>query len=97
MNADLDGKHDPYLGLDVDPATPEPGRDIKLTHYWKLVAAPGDGWKPFTHLEGSNHQYINADHAAVKGKYPPSAWKAGEKIRDEHVDASAGELVEATP
>jgi hypothetical protein len=84
VNADLDGKV-VYLGLDVDPATPEPGRDIKLTHYWKVVASPGDGWKPFTHLEGPNKQgYINADHAAVKGKYPPSAWKAGEIIRDEH-------------
>jgi hypothetical protein len=85
VNADLDGKL-VYLGLDVDPATPEPGKDVKLTHYWKMVAAPGDGWKPFTHLEGPNHaSFINADHAAVKGKYPPSQWKAGEIIRDEHV------------
>ena len=84
VNADLDGKLI-YLGLDVDPALPEPGKDIKLTHYWKMVAAPGDGWKPFTHLEGPNHQsYINADHAVVRGKYPVSAWKAGEIIRDEH-------------
>jgi hypothetical protein len=85
VNADLDGKI-VYLGLDVDPALPEPGKDIKLTHYWKMVASPGEGWKPFTHLEGPNHQsYINADHATVKGKYPPSAWKAGEIIRDEHI------------
>ena len=85
VNADLDGKI-VYLGMDVDPATPEPGRDIKLTHYWKVVAPAGDGWKPFTHLEGPNHQnFINADHAPVKGKYPASAWKAGEIIRDEHV------------
>jgi hypothetical protein len=85
VNADLDGKV-VYLGLDVDPATPEPGHDIKLTHYWKMVASPGEGWKPFTHLFGPNNQsYINADHPAVEGKYPPSAWKAGEIIRDEHV------------
>jgi hypothetical protein len=85
VNADLDGKL-VYLGLDVDPATPEPGRDIKLTHYWKVVALPGDGWKPFTHLEGPNHQnYINADHAPVKGKYPASAWKVGDIVRDEHI------------
>jgi hypothetical protein len=85
VNADLDGKV-VYLGMDVDPATPEPGHDIKLTHYWKMVASPGDGWKPFTHLEGPAHaNYINADHPAVKGKYPPSSWKAGEIIRDEHV------------
>ena len=85
VNADLDGKV-VYLGLDVDPATPEPGRDIKLTHYWKVVAPVGDGWKPFTHLEGPNHaNYINADHAPVKGKYPASAWKAGDIVRDEHI------------
>jgi hypothetical protein len=84
VNADLDGKV-VYLGLDVDPATPEPGKDVKLTHYWKMVSSPGDGWKPFTHLDGPNHHnFINADHPAVKGKYPPSAWKAGEIIRDEH-------------
>jgi hypothetical protein len=83
VNADLDGKA-VYLGLDVDPATIEPGKDVKLTHYWKLVASPGDGWKTFTHLEGPNHQnFINADHPTVKGKYPVGAWKAGEIIRDE--------------
>jgi len=85
VNADLDGKL-VYLGLDVDPPIVEPGKDVKLTHYWKLVASPGDGWKTFTHLEGPNHQnYINADHAPVKGKYAVSAWKPGEIIRDEHV------------
>jgi hypothetical protein len=42
VNADLDGKV-VYLGLDVDPATPEPGKDIKLTQYWKMVSSPGDG------------------------------------------------------
>jgi Carbohydrate family 9 binding domain-like len=85
VNADLDGKV-VYLGLDVDPATVEPGKDVKLTHYWKFVATPGDGWKTFTHLEGPNHQsFINADHPPVKGKYPVSAWKAGDIVRDEHV------------
>lgn len=84
VNADLDGKV-VYLGLDVDPAEIEPGKEVKLTHYWKLVASPGDGWRTFTHLEGPNRQnYINADHAPVKGKYPVSQWKAGEIIKDEH-------------
>jgi hypothetical protein len=84
VNADLDGKLT-YIGLDADPATVEPGKDIKLTHYWKLVGPPGDGWKIFTHLEGPNKQnFINADHAPVKGKYAVAAWKPGEIIRDEH-------------
>jgi hypothetical protein len=84
VNADLDGKL-AYLGLDVDAQTIEPGKDVKLTHYWKMVASPGDGWKVFTHLEGPNKQnFINADHPPVRGKYPVSSWKAGEIIRDEH-------------
>jgi len=84
VNADLDGKV-VYIGLDTEAQTIEPGKDFKLTHYWKLVAPPGDGWKTFTHLDGPNHQnFINADHAPVKGKYAVSAWKPGEIIRDEH-------------
>src|SRR5258708_12379115 len=46
VNADLDGKV-VYLGLDVDPATIEPGRDVNLTHYWNLRASPGHGSNTF--------------------------------------------------
>jgi hypothetical protein len=84
VNADLDGKA-VYLGLDVEPLPIEPGKDVKLTHYWKLVSPPGEGWKTFTHLEGPGKQsYINADHPPVQGKYPVGAWKAGDIIRDVH-------------
>jgi len=87
VNADLDGKL-VYLGMDWEPAEAEPGKDIKLTHYWKLVASPGDGWRVFTHLEGPNHQgFVNADHGPVGGKYPVSQWKPGEIIRDQHTVA----------
>jgi len=83
VNADLDGKL-VYLGLDSDAVPIEPGKDVKITHYWKLVAPAGDGWRIFTHVEGPNHQnFINADHTPVKGKYPVSAWKSGDIIKDE--------------
>jgi Carbohydrate family 9 binding domain-like len=83
-NADLEGKV-VYLGLDVEPATIEPGRPVKLTHYWKAVSSPGDGWRVFTHIEGpKNQRFINADHGPVGGKYPVSQWKPGEIIKDEH-------------
>jgi hypothetical protein len=84
VNADLDGKL-VYLGLDVDQVPIEPGKDVTLTHYWKLVASPGQDWKTFTHLNGGGSKtFINADHAPVKGKYPVGSWKAGEIIRDQH-------------
>jgi hypothetical protein len=84
VNADLDGKV-VYLGLDVDVVPVEPNKDVTLTHYWKLVTPPGEGWRTFTHVEGPNKQnYINADHTPVKGKYPVGSWKAGEIVRDAH-------------
>jgi len=91
VNADLDGKV-VYLGLDVEPATVEPGKELRITHYWKSVASPGEGWKTFTHVEGPNHQsFINADHGPVAGKYPVTQWKPGEIIRDQHsVSVPAG-------
>jgi hypothetical protein len=83
VNADLEGKV-VYLGVDADPLVAEPGKEVKLTHYWKSVAPTGDGWKLFTHLNGPGKaSYTNADHGAVGGKYPVGRWKAGEIIRDE--------------
>jgi len=83
-NADLDGKVT-YLGLDVSPNPVEPGKDVKLTHYWKVNVAPGEGWKLFTHISGPNKQgFANVDHTPMNGKYPAARWKAGEIIRDQH-------------
>lgn len=84
VTANLDDKI-VYLGMDVSPATAEPGKPITLTHYWKSMASPGEGWKVFTHFEGPNHQgFFNADHGPIGGKYPVEQWKAGEIIRDQY-------------
>lgn len=84
VNADLDGKV-VYLGMDPEHETVEPGKDFKLVHYWKVISPPGDGWRIFTHLFGTNKQgFINVDHGPIRGKYPVSQWKAGDIIRDEH-------------
>jgi hypothetical protein len=85
VNGDIDGKV-VYLGLDASMSPIEPGKDVKLTHYWKVVAPPGAGWRMFTHINSPGHQqYMNVDHGPVRGKYPVSQWKAGDIIRDEHV------------
>ncbi len=84
VNADLDGKVT-YLGMDVSPNPVAAGQDVKLTHYWKVIQAPGEGWKVFTHISGTNRQgFANVDHTPVSGKYPVSRWKAGDIIRDQH-------------
>jgi hypothetical protein len=83
-HADLDGKVE-YLGLDVTPNPAEPGKDVQLTHYWKVKASLADGWRLFTHVGGPNKQgFINVDHGPVSGKYPVAHWKKGDIIRDQH-------------
>lgn len=85
VNGDLDGKV-VYLGCDVSPNPAEAGKDVKVTHYWKVNTAPGEGWRTFTHVQGPNRSgYMNVDHGPVRGKYPVSQWKAGDIIKDEHV------------
>ena len=84
VNADIDGKLT-YLGMDVSPNPVEAGKDVKVTHYWKVNAPTGEGWKVFTHISGANKQgFANVDHTPVSGKYPAVHWKAGEIIRDQH-------------
>jgi hypothetical protein len=84
VNGDLDGKV-VYLGLDASANPIEPGKDVKLVHYWKVVSAPGTGWRSFVHVNGPNNQtFINFDHPPLRGKYPVAQWKDGEIIRDEH-------------
>lgn len=84
VNADLDGKLT-YLGMDVSPNPVEAGKDVKVTHYWKVNAPTGEKWKVFTHISGANKQgFANVDHTPVSGKYPAVHWKAGEIIRDQH-------------
>jgi hypothetical protein len=84
VNADLDGKVI-YLGMDVSPNPVEAGKDVRVTHYWKVIQPPGEGWKVFTHISGTNKQgFANVDHTPVSGKYPASKWKAGQIIRDQH-------------
>ena len=82
--ADIDGKVT-YLGLDSSMNPIEPGKEVKLTHYWKVNAAPGAGWRLFTHLHGpGSSNFVNVDHGPIGGKYPVSQWKEGDIIRDEH-------------
>ena len=83
VNADLDGKVI-LLGADVAPNPIEAGRDVKVTQYWKVVEAPGTGWRLFDHVGGPGGAgYQNRDHGPVRSKYPVAQWKAGDIIKDE--------------
>lgn len=72
-----------YLGADVDAQQATPGETLTVTHYFRVEKPPGNGWRLFVHIGTPDHRlHHNADHVPVFGKYPVSAWKAGDIIRD---------------
>lgn len=84
VDADFGGKV-VYLGNDVSKDTVAPGDQVTVVHYWKVVEAPGERWRVFTHLLGSAKQdWENIDRTDMRLGHGPDKWKAGQIIRDEH-------------
>src|SRR5262249_19251375 len=79
VHADLDRKIT-YLGADLDHTTLTPGDTLKITHYWKVVAAPGGDWRVFTHVQGAGSEWLNIDATKMRSGYGPEKWKAGDII-----------------
>lgn len=84
VDADLGGKV-VYLGNDIDSDTVAPGADVTVIHYWKVVEPPGEKWRVFTHLQGSDAKdWANIDRSDMRVGHGPGKWQAGQVIRDEH-------------
>ncbi len=70
------------VGVDLEPANPRPGQEVKLTWYWhskRAVAAPG--WKVFVHLELPKGKRMGLDHVPVGELYPMDQWVPGQYIK----------------
>jgi hypothetical protein len=83
------GEEVELLGYDIDPASPEPGKSVRVTWHWRVNEELGDGWQLFTHLvdattgrmcAGGNFDEVSVD--SLRRVHPPSRWKAGTFIRD---------------
>ena len=82
VNADLGGKV-LYLGNDVQASALEPGEEVEVVHYWKVVEPPGDQWRVFAHLVGAGPKdWANVDYSDMRTGHGPDKWQAGEIIRD---------------
>jgi hypothetical protein len=83
VNASLAGKVT-YLGLAVESLPILAGRDVSLTHYWRVEAPPGPGWRVFAHASGPGgaDAMVIPDGNGGRG-YPASRWKSGAIVRDE--------------
>lgn len=87
-----------YLGLDLDPKTPERGQVVRVSHYFRVLAAPSSDYDLFMHGElPDGARVIVADHAPLAGRLPTSRWREGELFRDDDTilipkDAASGTI-----
>ncbi|MGA9521724.1 MAG: carbohydrate-binding family 9-like protein [Myxococcaceae bacterium] len=82
-----------YLGSKVEPAHPQPGQAVRLTHYFQAVKTPPSGWSLFTHVidPGTGAMLVNADHPIQGGAMPLDRWPVGAVIEDAHqISAPSG-------
>jgi 4-amino-4-deoxy-L-arabinose transferase-like glycosyltransferase len=80
------------VGYDVEPNGPE----LKVTLYWRAVARPDFDYSAFVHLIDRDGRIVaQQDHAPGEARgYPPRKWVAGDLLRDEHVLATPGVVLE---
>ncbi len=82
-----------FLGYDLDRTAAAPGETLRLTLYWRTMAAMDTSYTVFTHLlDGANQIRGQQDNLPVGGSYPTTLWAPGEVVTDEYtlvVDAGA--------
>lgn len=84
LDVDLGGKV-VYLGNTVNVERAVPGQAFKITHYWKVIAPVGPGWRVFSQLRGepTKPDFMNLMPTEMQGAHGPATWVAGEIIEDE--------------
>lgn len=75
-----------YLGSKLDPPTPQPGARVQLSHYFRAVKQPPQGWMYFMHIVDpeSGQMLGNADHEFAGGGLPLEKWPVGKVVVDSH-------------
>ena len=62
-----------------------PARRVHLTLYWQTLAGTENDYTVFVHLVDSSGKIVaQKDAAPLDGKFPTSAWEAGETIREQY-------------
>jgi len=69
------------IGVDMEPAAPRPGQEVKVTWYWHSKRAVMPGWKIFVHLELPKGKRMGLDHVPVGDLYPMDQWTPGQYVK----------------
>jgi hypothetical protein len=73
------------LGYDVSPEVVQPGQTLDLTLYWQARRGMSEDYTVFTHLVAADGRMVaQQDNQPAEGRYPTSAWDAGEIVVDRY-------------
>ncbi len=70
-------------GYDLDTRIVQPGDAVRLTLYWRALAAMPESYRVFAHLVGPNDRSGGGvDVIPARGAFPTVYWKPGDALRD---------------
>ena len=84
VDAEIGGKV-VYLGNTLGQVRLAPGQVIKLRHYWKVLAPPGENYRVFMLVHGAPNtaDFMSLPMTEMQRAHGPATWRANEIIEDE--------------
>jgi hypothetical protein len=74
------------VGYDRSPRSPRPGEDLEVSLYWEALRPLEAQYHSFVHLLDAGGQVVaQSDRQPGGVHYPTTLWRAGERLRDDHV------------
>lgn len=71
------------VGYELDRRVVRPGETIRLTLYWKALAALETDYRAFAHVLGVENQvWANRDSELLAGSAPTSRWQPGQVVEE---------------
>jgi 4-amino-4-deoxy-L-arabinose transferase-like glycosyltransferase len=83
INVTFEGQAE-LLGAEVDRAQAQPGDPIKVTLYWRALAALNQSYTEFVHvIDGDGIIVAQRDTWPGRGRYPTVLWQPGQVFADD--------------
>ena len=75
-----------YLGTRLEPPNAHGGQTVRLSHYFRAMAPPPQGYRFFAHViePSTGAMVVNADHEIQGGALPLGRWPVGKVVEDVH-------------
>jgi hypothetical protein len=74
------------VGYDRVPRSPAPGEPLCIALHWEALVPLDRAYQSYVHVvDGAGQIVAQSDHRPGDIFYPTTAWRPGERLRDEHL------------